>query len=304
MKYYAGLDIGGTNGRLKISAEDGSVLGEFTAPGCSINTDGYEKSRLRYRGLVLPALESLGLKAEDCAGICVAASGIDSEAIAASCRKAFEEMGFVRECLHVMNDCEVVLHLSKGPALVIISGTGSICYGRDSEKKIYRTGGWNHIISDEGSGFDLGLKFLQAAANDLDGRIKAPVLTSMIIEETGLDNLDKMNDFVNRNLLEKAQIARLSKTGYEAAGRGDEEALRILEACADVLYALIRDTCNKMGSGRSLEADLWLWGSVLVKNDILRNMLTDKLQKEHPALTVKIPDMSALDIALMAAKGE
>uniref|UniRef100_UPI0032614299 hypothetical protein n=1 Tax=Clostridium sp. NkU-1 TaxID=1095009 RepID=UPI0032614299 len=42
--YYAGLDIGGTNGRLKICDPDGAVLGEFTAPGCSLNTDGMEKA--------------------------------------------------------------------------------------------------------------------------------------------------------------------------------------------------------------------------------------------------------------------
>ncbi|WP_277407284.1 hypothetical protein [Lacrimispora xylanisolvens] len=42
-EFYAGLDVGGTNGRLKVSDPAGNVLGEFTAPGCSLNTDGAEK---------------------------------------------------------------------------------------------------------------------------------------------------------------------------------------------------------------------------------------------------------------------
>ena len=52
MNYYAGMDIGGTNGRLKLKDGDGNILGEFTGPGCSINTDGYDKSRSRCRELV------------------------------------------------------------------------------------------------------------------------------------------------------------------------------------------------------------------------------------------------------------
>ena len=78
MNYYAGMDIGGTNGRLKLKDGGGNILGEFTGPGCSMNTDGYDKSRTRCRELVLPALKELGLNPSDCMGICVAASGIDS----------------------------------------------------------------------------------------------------------------------------------------------------------------------------------------------------------------------------------
>ena len=33
--------------------------------------------------------------------------------------------------------------------MVVVSGTGSICYGIDAKGTIYRTGGWNHILSDE-----------------------------------------------------------------------------------------------------------------------------------------------------------
>lgn len=302
MDFYAGLDIGGTNGRLKISDINGQALGEFEAAGCSINTDGFEKSRLRCRNLVLPALDTLGLKAESCQGICAAISGVDSDSIADFCRKAFEEMGFPGRHLQIMNDCEVFLHLSKGPSLVIISGTGSICYGRNMEGQLFRTGGWNHIISDEGSGFDLGLKFLQAAANDLDGRTKAPLLTSMVIRETGLDTLEKINQFINDHLLEKSVIARISETGYEAARQGDQAACHILDQCSDMLYHLIDDTVKKLDPSGSIEADLWLWGSVLVKNHILNHQLSQKVAAGLPALRVMIPELSALDTALLVAR--
>lgn len=304
MRYYTGLDIGGTNGRLKICDLDGSALGTFLEEGCSINTDGCEKSRLRCRQLILPVLQTLGLKAEDCAGICVAASGIDSPALEAAMRDIFEEMGFRAEVLQVMNDCEIFLHLSEGPALVVIAGTGSICFGRGPAGQVVRTGGWNHIVSDEGSGFDMGLKVLKAAADALDGRIPRSLLTELVIRESGLDSLEVLNDFINDHLFEKSEIARFALTGYTAAVQGDETALAIQKNCADALYGLIADTVRKLDltldNGRQ-EADLWLWGSVAVKNQIVRRVLTQRLNKDFPSLQIRVPELSALDVAVMAA---
>lgn len=300
--YYAGLDIGGTNGRLKICDEEGRTLGEFTAPGCSINTDGAEKSRLRYRELVLPALEALKLEPGSCLGICVAASGIDSPSDEYSCRSSFEEMGFPHERLLVLNDCEVFLHMAEVPSLVVISGTGSVCFGKDAKGRIYRTGGWNHILSDEGSGFHLGLKTLKAVADELSGRIKCPVLTPLVIKETGLDTLEKMDDFINANLMEKSEIARLSLFAYEAAVKEDLEAIRIHRECGEDLWGLIRDTAGKMEAVPSLGGgNLWLWGSVLVKNRIIRDMVEEKVRIELPGMMTGIPQMSGLDTALKAA---
>jgi N-acetylglucosamine kinase-like BadF-type ATPase len=301
--YYAGLDIGGTNGRLKICDPDGAVLGEFTAPGCSLNTDGMEKSRLRYRSLVLPALEQLKLDPGCCQGICVAASGIDSPSDEHDCKSSFEEMGFPHERLLVLNDCQVFLHMTEEPALVVISGTGSICFGRDKKGSIYRTGGWNHIISDEGSGFDMGLKVLKAVGDELSGRIKCPVLTPLIIEETGLDSLEKIDDFINANLMEKSEIARLSLFAFQAASQGDREAIRIHRECGAALWGLIWDTFAKMDlKSPADKLNLWLWGSVLVKNDMIRSMVEEKVREGMPGTEIGIPKMSALDTALKAAR--
>ena len=47
MKYYAGLDIGGTVARMKIEYADGRA-GEFYGAGGTMNTDGYEKCNAKY----------------------------------------------------------------------------------------------------------------------------------------------------------------------------------------------------------------------------------------------------------------
>lgn len=298
-EYYAGLDVGGTSGRLKICDLSGKVLGEFTAPGCSFNTDGAVKSRLRYRDLVLPALLKQNLAPGSCRGICVAASGIDSPSDEQECRSIFEEMGFLPDYLMVVNDCEVFLYQNRLPALVLVSGTGSVCFGRDETGITHRTGGWNHIVSDEGSGFDMGLKVLKTVGSELSGRSKSPVLTPLFLKTTGLDSLGKIDDYINDNLMEKSQIARFSLLAYQAAASGDVTAIGIHQECADALWGLIRDTAAKMNREG---ADLWLWGSLLVKNHILREMVKGKVHVKLPGMRMDIPQITALDAALQAAQ--
>lgn len=298
-EYYAGLDVGGTNGRLKLCDLSGNILGEFTAPGCSFNTDGGVKSRLRYRNLVLPALLELNLTPGSCRGICVAASGIDSPSDEQECRSFFEEMGFLPEHLMVVNDCEVFLYQTRLPALVVVSGTGSVCYGRDETGVTHRTGGWNHIVSDEGSGFDMGLKVLKTVGSELSGRSKSPVLTPLFLRTTGLDTLGKIDDYINDNLMEKSQIAQFSLLAFQAAKSGDEKAIGIHRECADALWGLIRDTAAKMNREG---IDLWLWGSLLVKNHILRELVKGKVSAELPGMRADTPRTTALNAALQAAQ--
>ena len=47
--------------------------------------------------------------------------------------------------------------------MVVIAGTGSIAVGVDADGRTARAGGWGHILGDEGSGYDLGHRGLNAA---------------------------------------------------------------------------------------------------------------------------------------------
>lgn len=219
MRYFIGMDVGGTHCRMKVGDGSGRILGEFDGPGCSLNTDSEAVCRDRYRGLVLPALKKLGLMPETCGGLCAAASGLDFPAQAAGCSRIFEEMGFAGKAVRLVNDCEIFLCLSDGPALVLVSGTGSICYGRNAAGETVRCGGWNHVISDEGSGFDMGLMLLRAAGNWLDGRGGSETLARRIMEAAGVRSLEEINALVNASLFEKARIAALTRTGAETARR-------------------------------------------------------------------------------------
>ena len=321
MKYYAGLDVGGTSGRVKFSAADKTLIGEYLGEGCAFNTEGFERGREKYRRLMKDALSKYGLKSENCLGICIAASGIDSKEQEMQMRSIFEEMGFDKDCILAVNDCELFLYLSKGPVLVTISGTGAICYGRNEAGEVYRTGGWNHVLSDEGSAYDIGLQTFKAYADQLDGRISCPILSEKIEKATGVKTLEQADVYVNDHLLDKSPVGGLAVLCAEAAEAGDPVAKEILKECAAKIFALVWDTCCKMegksdnrvkreldqaffenSSSNLVKADLWLWGSVNVKNTFFREQIVEMAKKKLPNVTVKIPEKTALDIALGVAQ--
>ena len=54
---------------------------------------------------------------------------------------------------------------SAGPTRVLIlSGTGSCCFGRNAAGRRVKVGGWGHLLGDHGSGYEIGLRALKAVA--------------------------------------------------------------------------------------------------------------------------------------------
>lgn len=300
--YIAGLDIGGTTGRMKLQNMEGESLGEVYGQGCSINTDGDRKSEERYRKLVLPALEERHLRPQDCGGICIAASGIDSLELEESCRRAFLNMGFKENAVIVENDCEIFLNLSEAPSLVLVSGTGSISYGKPETGNVVRTGGWGHILSDEGSAFHIGMGVMKHAGSHMDGREECPVLYRDFSSQTGIRDLSGLDGFINANIMDKAVIGALGPLASCSFEAGETAGISIIKESAEVLADLVKDTCRKMNLRQDQAAHLWLWGSVLVKNEHIRERLIRSVRNCYCNMEIKIPEKRALDVAVEVAE--
>src|SRR5204862_7320559 len=68
-----------------------------------------------------------------------------------------------------------------GPGVLLISGTGSIAYGRGPTGTTARCGGWGPVFGDEGSGAWIGRKALSVVAAASDGREPETALTGAIL---------------------------------------------------------------------------------------------------------------------------
>ena len=55
------------------------------------------------------------------------------------------------------------------PGVVVIAGTGSIAFGRGSDGREARAGGWGYVFGDEGGAFDIVRQALRAALRFEEG---------------------------------------------------------------------------------------------------------------------------------------
>ena len=108
----------------------------------------------------------------------IADPGLDADHIAA--RKAVRRHG-VRLARHVevTNDAAILLAAGTpdGWGVALVSGTGSIAFGRAPDGRTARGGGWGYLLGDEGSAYALVLAGLQAVARAADGRGEPTCLT-------------------------------------------------------------------------------------------------------------------------------
>ncbi len=125
------------------------------------------------------------------------------------------------------------------PGIIVIAGTGSICFGRNQAGVTARAGGWGYVYGDEGGGFHLTRQALRAALRMEEGWGPATALREILLAETGADNA---NDLLHRFYtvdFPRPRIAGLSKLVDQAALDGDGVARDILNEAAQQLATFI-----------------------------------------------------------------
>lgn len=121
----------------------------------------------------------------------------------------------------------------------VISGTGSIAYGRRGERGA-RVGGWGEIFGDEGSAYWIGVRGLQAVTHMSDGRLPPGPLLTLVREHLQLDNdLDLIDLVLNRWDADRTLVAGCAPLVSQGAREGDHVATKILNDAGAELGLLV-----------------------------------------------------------------
>ncbi|HUY78311.1 MAG TPA: BadF/BadG/BcrA/BcrD ATPase family protein [Ktedonobacterales bacterium] len=204
------------------------------------------------------------------------------------------------ETVRLTNDAELALGALTGcVGVALVAGTGSIALGRSASGTQARAGGWGHLLGDEGSGYDIGRRALQAATQAADGRGPPTQLLARILDAW---ELHATEDILGRvyPLGEKAAIALLSRLVFEAAQAGDRVASEIARRAA----AELAQTALTVGKALGFDAGgmpLALGGGLLLheanlRRDVLR--LVRRRQTVGPVVLVGEPALSAARAAI------
>lgn len=92
-----------------------------------------------------------------CRMLCIGAAGISNPATRVHLQNALQAGGYHGPVTFTGDQQTALYGALGGPGgIVLIAGTGSICYGQSTDGREARSGGWGSLMDDEGGGFALG----------------------------------------------------------------------------------------------------------------------------------------------------
>ena len=228
-----GIDVGGTKTVCLLADEDGHVLANGREEGANLQGAG-ELALEKVLHLVMEStLDGTGVIPS---AICLGIAGVDRAADEAVVRSIMRRIGYKARIL-IVNDALIALEAGVGDAsgIVIVSGTGSIAYGRDTEGRAARAGGWGYVLGDEGSGYWIGRLALRAVVRHADGRGRITSLTPRLLNHFGVQKASELINKVYHEELPPKSIAALAQYVQQSRDEGDMVANGILNRAADEL---------------------------------------------------------------------
>ena len=193
----------------------------------------------------------------------------------------------------VVNDAKVALRsgTKDGVGIALIAGTGSNCYGHTADGREGKAGGLDHILSDEGSGYDIGLRGLQSVVAQLDGRGEATKITPQVFTKLGVNSLEGLYTEIYDSYTTKSKIASFAIIVAECAEQGDVVARDILNHSVNELVRLV-DAVVKQLSWENERVPVVMVGSVLHQKYVAERLRTE-LKRLAPDLSLVSPDVPA-----------
>ena len=229
MHIYVGIDGGGTRTRCVLSNEHLDTIAVAEGNASNPLVVGFDNSADTIFRLIKNVCSKSGKKKNIniVAGIAGCGSKTNSDKLKDLLLKKLNLSRISVSNLEVVSDAQVALEgaLDGKPGIILIAGTGSVLLGKDNSGKIYKIGGYGKLAGDEGSGYAIGLKGLQALSKFLDGRGKTTKLANYFTKEFGITNRD---EFIAKVYSGSFDVAAVSKLVLKAADKGDEICQKIL----------------------------------------------------------------------------
>ena len=297
MRYFLGLDGGGTKTQAVLVTEDGELVLERTGGPINILENGEKVFRRNIKDILKPFLVKAEGEIISCLGIPAVGEFRDSEKIIS---QIVESLVGLKPTL-VVND--VVVGWAGGTlgkdGVHIVSGTGTIVYGRHGKKET-RVSGWGSIVGDEGSAYYIGVETLRVVSKQLDSRIEKTMLCDFIFEKLNFkDHYDFIHWIYDSHSDRRSRIASIAVLTYEAAKKGDEFALEILKKSSEELAHAVITAIRNLKLNNPL---ISYSGSVLVKNEIVRKKFEEIVKKNVNAKIVPARLKPVLGGVILAMK--
>lgn len=286
MKYYIGIDGGGTKTLIRLIDDKNKIIDTFATTGSNISSIGYESTNKILKKALNKILFDNNLEIKNCSGLCMGASGVDRKEEKVKIEKILKKIGFNK--IKVVNDTKIALRTmtNKNFGIVIIAGTGSIVMGIDKENEV-RAGGWGYKLGDEGSAYWIGLEGIKSVLNSYDKIFKETKLTKEILEFFKIKDPSSFIDIFYNNKVDKNKISEVSQIVDKVANEGDEIAINILKEGSERLGKQVLAVYNNLFSEKNESIPIILNGSVALNSKVFNKSLKSFLENKSDYFLIK-----------------
>jgi len=276
-----GIESGGTRTIALAASDDGLELRrrEFGPANLRLLDDRKLRQHLASIAREMPRPSALAV------GMAGARTEQDRERIRTAAASAWKNV----PCL-ATNDLETALKAAPPTNeieanILILSGTGSCCFGQSSDGKSVKVGGWGHILGDKGSGYEIGLRGLKASIYHFDRDGQWPALGERLLRALMLNEPNDLITWVQTAT--KTDIAALAVEVFSAWAAHDKIASDILEAAAN---SLARDglACATRLVRAQARVQFVLAGSVLTRQPQFAALVRRLLEEPRAGSVVTV----------------
>lgn len=297
MAFFLGIDGGGSKTTCLLGDEV-SVLGRGAGAGSNIVRLGEASAQKSLSHAILQACSAANQNPQQISRTCIGIAGGTSQQVSAAVRKIISEV--VGGEIEIVGDMVIALHAAFGlaPGVIVIAGTGSIAYGRNSNGETSRAGGWGFAISDEGSGHWIGRAAIAAILRSYDEGKQTGLLES-ILNIWCLDRAEQL--VLAANAIPAPDFAALFPAIMAAADAGDVIARQVLEEAGRELSGLAKVVIERLFR-QGPTANIAMAGSVLANCQIVREAFSKSLTAQYATAALRRAIVDPVEGALALAR--
>lgn len=220
MKYYIGIDSGGTKTESVLVDGSGRVVLRRTDGGGNPNFVGADKSG----GLLLDIIQDLCNKSPGpVSGVFAGLAGV------VGFGSVFTEQLRGRTGIYALcvgTDAIPLLTggLYRADGGCVIAGTGTACFVRRGGE-LYQVGGWGYMFDSGGGGYNLGRDAIAAALHEQDGQGPPTALSGLITTKLGGHPKDMISRLYERG---PSYVASFAGAVFDGCRLGDRVSLDIM----------------------------------------------------------------------------
>lgn len=248
MQYVVGVDGGGTKTVAVVMGEDLGVVSSATDGPANHRSVGISPASTNIANAISKAVRDADITLSDVSVICMCLAGFDTDLDLPVPQGAIRLLGYTGSALmenDVVGAWAGATEAQSG--VVIIAGTGSTGLGMNNRGQLWRTDGWDYILGDSGSGYQIGQAAIRAAMQALDGRAVPTLLARELKSAYGIDDAEAMRRLVDSTTFGKFEIAAFAAHVAKAATDGDPTAQRILAHAGEELATQATTIITRLG---------------------------------------------------------